>query len=209
MGTGHQLKYKWTTFALDALLTAVTKRITNSNLLMKRLVGWIIILNISRYKHSESQVQIWNISSFMGMGIFYSNQVCVSGENVPQFPHFLIVPVITAVSHSGTRSLHGLHGLDLTISEDSSVPPRPRSLSPSGVDVPQDFNLPAPPPPALAIKVSMLILALFCNTHGHESALLRIALVRPLRSGECRIINNAALLNSPGLVAGKTDANWQ
>lgn len=133
----------------------------------------------------------------------------VSCENRSQFPHFLKVPVITAVSQTVwkvTQSLRGLCSRDLTISEDSDVPPRPRSLSPAGADVSQDFHLPAPPPPVLPIKVCVLILALYCNTHGHESALLRIALVQPLRSRECRLINNTALL-TPGLVAGKTDAN--
>lgn len=206
MGTGHQLKYKWTAFASDALLTAVTKRITNSNLLMNRLVEWNIILNISRYKVRVfwGQEPTWN-----HIFLFYSKQVSVSCENLSQFPHFLKVPVITAVSQmvwKGTQSFRGLRSRDLTISEDSDVPRRPRSLSPSGVDVSQDFHLPAPPPPVLPIKVCVLILALFCNTHGHESALLRIALVQPLRSRECRLINKTALL-TPGLVAGKTDAN--
>lgn len=124
--------------------------------------------------------------------IFYSNQVHISCENVPQFPHFLRVPVITAVSQTvweATQGLHGLHGLDLTIFQDSNVPPRHRALSLSGVDVPQGFHLPAPPPPAPPIKVSVLILALFCYTHGHESALLRIALVRPLRSRESTVLS--------------------
>lgn len=113
MGTGHQLKYKWTTFALDALLTAVTKRITNSNLLMNRLVGWNIFSNILRYEvrafRKLDTIRI--LSPFMNW-IFYSNQVwCVFPVRMCLGSHTFIVPVITVVNHTvweGTLSLRGL-----------------------------------------------------------------------------------------------------
>lgn len=127
--------------------------------------------------------------------------------------HTLRVPVIIRCqSHGLGRNSESFRDSVVWISRSprtrkcatsTQIPPPPPEI-----DVPPDFHLPAPPPPALPIKVSVLILALFCNTHGHESALLRIALVRPLWSGERRLINNTALL-TPGLVAEKTDANRQ
>lgn len=206
MGTGHQLKYKWTMFALDALLTAVTKRITNSNLLMNCLVGrdetsfWTY--QGTRHKHSESKTQsetylsLW-VESFILSRYAFPVRMCLSSHT---FCHYHCQSHSLGSNSESSRTpwygSHDLRGLECATS--TQIPVSASGWCPSGL----------PPPPALPIKVSVLILALFCYTHGHESALLRIALVRPLRSRERCLINNTALL-TPGLVAGKTDANRQ
>lgn len=121
MGTGHQLKYKWTMFALDALLTAVTKRITNSNLLMNRLVGWNIILNIlkgTRHKHSESKTQsepslaLW-VESFILTRYAFPVRTCLSSHT---FWESLSLPLSVTqfgkesswTAWSGSHDLRGL-----------------------------------------------------------------------------------------------------